>query len=63
MTNFATDEFLTRDELCSRLKISKKTLWTWERDKIAPPKVRIGGSVRYPARLLEQFLADRTTKG
>ena len=58
-SNFADDVFLTRDELCSLLKISKQTLYGWERKNAGPPKVRIAGCVRYPKKFLDKFLGDR----
>ena len=60
---FADDEFLTRADVCDRLKISRKTLWEWTRDGIAPPTVKIGGTVRYPKSLLEKFLEGRVQAG
>lgn len=61
-TNFADDEFLTRNELCSLLKVSKQMLYLWERKNVGPPKVRIGGTVRYPKKVLNKFLEDRVLK-
>lgn len=55
--DFSGEIFLTRDELCERFKISKKTLSNWHSANAAPPTVTIAGCRRYPQRLLEQFLA------
>lgn len=55
----AGDELLTRDQVCERLKITKKVLWLRERAGHGPPRVRIGNTVRYPESLFEQFITDR----
>ena len=52
----ADDELLTREQLCERLQISKDTLYGLERVGKAPPKIKIGGTVRYPKSLLDDFL-------
>ena len=57
--NFTDDDFLTRDELCALLKIGKQVLYKWERRNVGPPKVRIGGTVRYPRKFLDKFLQER----
>ncbi len=54
----ADDEFLTREQICKRLKISRRILWELERDDKAPPKIKIGGTVRYPKSLLDEFLKE-----
>lgn len=56
---FAGEEFLTRDELCELLKISKQVLYKMERNNEGPPRVRIGRSVRYPRKFLDKYLAER----
>ena len=55
----AKDVFLTREQLCERLQISKKTLWQWHRQGKAPAKVQINGCARYPETLLDKFLEER----
>ena len=57
-TVYADDEFLTRDDICERLKISRRTLWEWERNDIAPPSIKIGGSIRFPKLLFDEFLKN-----
>ena len=52
----ADDEYLTRDEVCERLKISKRTLWEWTRAGIAPPRIKVGGTLRFPKASLDNFL-------
>ena len=58
-SNFADEKFLTRDDICELLKISKKTLWRWHREAKAPPFVRIAGCVRYPEKFLNKWLEER----
>ncbi len=55
----ADDELLTRSQVCERLKITPKTLYLWHRAGTAPPCVRIGRSIRYPARLFDEYLRSR----
>ena len=54
----ADDEFLTREQICKRLKISRRILWELERDDKAPPNIKIGGTVRYPKSLFDNFLQE-----
>lgn len=55
----ADDELLTRDQVCEKLKITKKVLWRLESAGSAPPRIRFGHQVRYPKSLFEAFLTDR----
>ena len=41
------DETMTQKEVCKFLKISKSTLWRWERDKYLLPTGRMGRSPQY----------------
>ena len=56
---FTTYVFLTKDELCERLQISRKTLWQWHQDNEAPPSIKIGRRVRYPEHLLDKFFEEQ----
>ena len=55
----ADDELLTRAQLCDRLKVTTRTLYDLERKGIAPPRIKVGGSTRYPKSLLEKFLQSQ----
>ena len=58
-SNFANDVFLTRDQICERLQVSKRTLWEWHKANKAPPFVKIVGSVRYPEKFLDKWLEQQ----
>src|SRR5438445_9837954 len=61
MTRFFELGCLMRPEEVARiLGISESTLAKWRCAKTGPPYLRIGGQVRYDARLLEQWLESRT---
>lgn len=62
-TVFADDEYLTRDDVCERLRISRRTLWEWESKSICPPRIKVGGAVRYPKSLFNQFINDHIQVG
>ena len=55
----ADDELLTRTQLCDRLNVTTRTLWDWEQKGVAPPRIKVGGSTRYPKSLLEKFLQSQ----
>lgn len=50
----------TPRETAARLQISERTLWSLtKRGDI--PHIRLGRSVRYPSRLLEEWIAQQAT--
>ena len=55
---FTDDEYLTRNQVCDLLKISTKTLWDWKKAGVAPPTVKVGGTLRYPKSMLDKFLRE-----
>ncbi len=56
-------KYLTRKQLQKKLGISAATLSRWSKERCGPPEVKMPGKrgiVRYPADLLEEFLAEHT---
>jgi excisionase family DNA binding protein len=51
-----TTELLTRQELCSRLKLSKRTISRLLSCGKLPPAVRLGHSVRWRADEIDQWI-------
>ena len=47
-------------EAAAALGICERTLWQWQRD-YSIPIVRIGTSIRYPVRELQEWLAKRAS--
>ncbi len=56
--SLADDELLVRDQICERLKISRRKLWELERAEKAPPRIELDGAVRYPKSLFDKFLQE-----
>lgn len=50
-----TDEFLTPDEACELLKISRSTLARWKKSKYLWP-VKVGRLLRYSKRDIERIM-------
>ncbi|MGA0556041.1 helix-turn-helix transcriptional regulator [Larkinella sp. VNQ87] len=46
ITHQAPDEFLTREEVAALLKVSKVTIWNWDKKGLLKP-YRLGNHVRY----------------
>lgn len=42
----AAEDLLTVDEVCAMLKVTKQTLWRWDKINYLP-KVHVGNKVRY----------------
>jgi hypothetical protein len=52
-----TEEYLTPDEMCKELKISKVSLWNWDKQGITCP-LRIGNLKRYRRSDLEKIMNE-----
>jgi excisionase family DNA binding protein len=50
-------EYLTTDELCQQLKISKNTANNWRRKGL--PYIRVGNTVRYEKVKVEEWLKNQ----
>ena len=49
------EKYLSSDDVCKMLNISKPTLWRWEKlDYLIP--IRVGGKVRYKSSEVKQIL-------
>ena len=48
--------FLTERELAQHLNLSTRTLQCWRRTGRGPQWHKIGGAVRYDARIIEKFI-------
>ncbi len=57
------DELLTPAQVCAKLKIRPKTLYDWISSGTAPPLVKVGRQNRFPASLLQAYLAGRLHSG
>lgn len=53
---------LTVDDAASLLSVSVKTLEAWRRLGKGPAFVKLGRSVRYTMRAIDQFTSDRTVR-
>jgi len=52
------DELLTPDQFAERLKVSKVTLWHWDRKGLTSP-IRIGNAKRYRRSDLENLINEK----
>ena len=57
-TPAAPEDFITREEACTKLGISETTLWRWGQNGYLSP-VKIGAQVRYRLTDIEEMLAKR----
>ncbi len=48
-------EYLTTNQVCQLLKVSRVTLWSWNKKGVLVP-VRIGNLLRYRKEDIEQFI-------
>lgn len=53
-----TKELLTTDEVVSMLKVSKMTLWRWDKNGLLT-KINVGGVRRYKRSEVEELIANR----
>lgn len=52
------EKYLSSDDVCEMLNVSKPTLWRWEKmDYLIP--IRVGGKVRYKLSDVKQILDDK----
>lgn len=52
------ERYLSSDDVCDMLNVSKPTLWRWEKiDYLIP--IRVGGKVRYKLSEVKQILDDK----
>lgn len=59
-SDHSTQQFFSTKQLARRLGLSYRTLEDWRRRRVGPPFVRVGGLVRYPIMLLDEYLQSRT---
>lgn len=51
--------YLTPDQVAELLQVKVKTVYGWASDDPTMPKLKIGGTVRFPRERLLRWLADR----
>lgn len=56
--NFPNEVWLTSDEVMLFFKISKSTLWRWNRDQQLP-RCLVGGTHYYPKHFIEKFMMHK----
>lgn len=49
---------VTQAELAEYLGLSVRTLEAWRLQRRGPSYIKVGGAVRYPAELVNEFVAD-----
>lgn len=55
-----TDRILSRDEMSSRISVSKMTLYRWVKQGVLPPPVQVGPRrVGWLESQVEEFIASR----
>jgi excisionase family DNA binding protein len=59
-SNQSTPLYVSTKQLARNLGLSYRTLEDWRRRRVGPPFVRVGGLVRYPVSLLDEYLQSRT---
>ena len=52
------EKFLSPDDVCEMLNVSKPTLWRWEKLEYLLP-LRVGGKVRYKLSEVKQILSNK----
>jgi|LakMenEpi03Aug12_release.lakeMendotaPanAssembly.Ray.scaffolds.fasta_scaffold102408_8 predicted DNA-binding transcriptional regulator AlpA len=50
------DRFLKPSEVCKLLKISRATLWNWQKSGVLPPAFAIGSTCRYSEKDINQMI-------
>ena len=55
------EKYLSADEVCKLINVSKPTLWRWEKIKYLIP-IRVGGKVRYKLSEVEKTIQLRNNK-
>ena len=56
------EKYLSSEEVCEMLDVSKPTLWRWEKMEYLIP-LRVGGKVRYKLSEVRQILKTNNKKG
>lgn len=56
--NFSNEVWLTSEEVMLFFKISKSTLWRWNRDQQLP-RCLVGGTYYYPKHFIEQLMLHK----
>lgn len=59
--NLMDSEILTVEDLCSWLKVTRKTTERWRKDGL--PYIKIGRSVRFEKEKVLQWLKDHNSDG
>lgn len=57
-----TDEMLTKDEVCQRLKVTRNTLTNWVKRGDFPEALSIGGQQRWPCSLINARIMEDNPK-
>jgi predicted DNA-binding transcriptional regulator AlpA len=52
-------EFLTVEEVAAICRVTPDTVYRWDYGRTAPPRVKLGKHVIYPAREFRAWLASR----
>lgn len=52
------EKYLSSDDVCEMLDVSKPTLWRWEKMEYLIP-LRVGGKVRYKLSEVKQILNNK----
>ena len=55
------EKYLSADEVCKLINVSKPTLWRWEKIEYLIP-IRVGGKVRYKLSEVEKTIQLRNNK-
>lgn len=50
------DALLTQQETADLLKVSRRTLFTWAQKNYGPQRFVIGGTIRYAADSVQEFI-------
>ena len=53
---------MTVRDVADALGVSERSVWRWSAGSVLPPPVRVGRSVRWSRKTIEQWLADRETE-
>lgn len=51
--------YLTAEQVGELLQVKAKTVYGWATDDVTMPRLKIGGTIRFPRERLLRWLADR----